>query len=296
MPFPLSPQTIEFLAELISGGSGNTSGEPIGIYRSGTYIEKFMRGCNVDFRLGGGSRVPTLTESLININNSDSCFEVLPRIIEAACSPTDFIKDTEKHTKVVDMLNIYLAGDGFEVVNQGARMRLVEAGMSTPILEKLSGIIDVISFDTVKLDLDRALANARTDPEDAVTAACSTLESVCRSILVELEYELPSKKDLKALYNAVREPLGLKPDGNTFDALIVDDVRKILSGLATTIEGIAALRTHAGDAHGKTKGTRRIDERIASLAIHSSSTASLFLIETWHRKFPNKALIRHKQE
>ena len=297
MPFPLSPQTIEFLADLISGGGGNSTVEPIGIYRSGTNIEKFMRGCNIDFRLGGGSRVPTLTEELININNDDELRQKLTRIIEMACSPSDFIGFPEKHANVINTLNAYLAADGFEVIRQVSKMRLVEAGMSTPVIEKLSGLTEIISFDTVKTDLDRALANAKTDPEDAVTAACSTLESVCRSILIELSLELPPKKDLKPLYNAVREPLGLNPSEaiSGVDPRIKDDVRKILSGLATTVEGIAALRTHAGDAHGKDKGTKRIDERIATLAINASSTAAIFLIETWQRKFPLKDLIKHSE-
>ena len=295
MPFPLSPQTIEFLGELISGGSGNDTNPPIGIYRSGTKLEKFMRGCNVDFSLGGQSRVPALTEALIRLNQDDTEHAKLTRIIESACSQTDFINDSDRHQKVVETLNIYLAGDGFEVVNQGVKMRLVEGGMSTPVLERLSGLVNIISFDTVKLDLDRALSNSKTDPEDAVTAACSTLESVCRSIIVELGNELPNKKDLKSLYNAVREPLGLMPGSTQIDPRILDDVRKILSGLATTVEGIAALRTHAGDAHGKTKGAKRIDDRIANLAIHSSSTAALFIIETWHRKYPNRALRLHEE-
>ena len=44
----------------------------------------------------------------------------------------------------------------------------------------LAGLSEVIDFDTVSRDLDRALASSQTDPEDAVTAACSTVESVCR--------------------------------------------------------------------------------------------------------------------
>ncbi len=43
-------------------------------------------------------------------------------------------------------------------------------------------------------DLDRALASSQTDPEDAVTAACSTVESVCRSILIELGQPLPREE------------------------------------------------------------------------------------------------------
>jgi hypothetical protein len=68
MTFPLSPQSIDAIAEIISGGGGNDPEPPIGIYRSGPKIEKFMRACNVSFTLDG-SRVPSLVTCLINLNN-----------------------------------------------------------------------------------------------------------------------------------------------------------------------------------------------------------------------------------
>ena len=79
---------------------------------------------------------------------------------------------------------------------------------------------------------------------------------MCRSISLELGSPLPQRKEISALYNAVREPLGISPDRSDFTREIVDDVRKVLSGLATAIEGIGALRTHAGDAHGRERGFR----------------------------------------
>jgi len=127
MPFPLSPQSIDAIADIISGGGGNDTTPPIGIYRSGPKIEKFMRACNVAFTLNG-SRVPSLVERLINLNNGFEAEQVLPRIIEAAADPRDFIHEPERHTAVLDHLNRALRFDGFEVQQQGGRMRLVEAG------------------------------------------------------------------------------------------------------------------------------------------------------------------------
>ena len=156
------------------------------------------------------------------------------------------------------------------------------------MLSALSDTANTLDFDTVSRDLERALASAKHDPEDAVTAACSTVESVCRSILIESAQPLPDKKDIKGLFNAVKKPLGLSNDRTDLDSLIADDVRKVLNGLATVVEGIGALRTHGGDAHGRERGYSRIDQRIASLAIHAASTVALFLIETWRRKFPHR--------
>lgn len=290
MPFPLSPQSIDAVAEIISGGAAYADAPPpVGLYRSGPQIEKFMRACNVDFSVDG-SRLPSLVQCLININNSFRPEDVLPRIIEAAADPRDFIHEPERHSAVLDYLNRALRFDGFEVQQQGGRMRLVEAGKGVPVISELAGLSEVIDFDTVSRDLDRALASAATDPEDAVTAACSTVESVCRSILIELGQPLPAKKDVQGLYNAVKQPLGLSPDRSDIDPLIANDVRQILSGLATVVGGVGALRTHGGDAHGREKGYARVDARIARLSIHAASTAALFLIETWQRKFPARPL------
>jgi hypothetical protein len=290
MPFPLSPQSIDALADIITGGPGMGGGPPpIGIYRSGPQIEKFMRGCNVDFRVNG-SRVPSLTTALLDINRGFEAAQMLPRIIEAAANPRDFTQYPELHTAVLDHLNRALRFDGFELQQQGGRMRLIESGKNVPVLAELAGLSEVIDFDTVSRDLDRALASSQTDPEDAVTAACSTVESVCRSILIELGLPLPAKKDVQGLYNAVKQPLGLSPDRSDIDPLIAGDVRQILSGLTTVIGGVGALRTHGGDAHGREKGYARIDARIARLSIHAASTVALFLIETWQRKYPARPL------
>ena len=292
MPFPLSPQAIEALAQVISGGGGNDQTPPIGIYRSGPKIETFMRGCNVDFRVVG-SRVPSLVDCLLDLNRGYEPEKVLGRIIEAAADPRDFVNDPPRHAAVLEYINGVLRYDGFELQQQGVRVRLVIAGHATPIVEQLSGIVETISFDTVRRDLDRALASIEADPEDAITAACSTIESVCRSILIELGEPLPAKKDVQGLFNAVKRPLGLSPDRGDLVPQIADDVRTTLGGLATVIQGVGALRTHAGDAHGRERGYARVDARIGRLSVHAASTVALFLIETWQRKFPTRALHRH---
>jgi len=133
-------------------------------------------------------------------------------------------------------------------------VRLVQAGTSASVVETLATTLQEIDFDTVRRDLDRALAGAESDPEDAVTAACSVIESVCRSVLIELNLPLPARMDVQGLYRAIREPLGLSPGREDFPPEIANDIRGILGALIAMIQGIGALRTHAGDAHGRERG------------------------------------------
>ncbi|MGE0565869.1 MAG: abortive infection family protein [Pseudolabrys sp.] len=290
----LSPQTIDALALVISGGGGNDATPPIGLYRSGPKLESFMRSCGVMMSVGAGSRVPTLVSAIIRAVNEGND-EALTTIIERAADPRDFVQEPEKLEKVLRHLNSYLQHDGYELQNHGSNSRLIKRGTSASAITSLAATVATIDFDTVQRDLDRALASAESDPEDAVTAACSVVESVCRSVLCELGLPLPVQLDVKGLYKAVREPLGLSPGKEDVSPEIADDVRAILGGLNAAVQGIGSLRTHAGDAHGRERGFRRLDSRIARLAIHSASGIALFVIETWQKKFPAKPLHAHSQ-
>ena len=142
MGFPLSPRSIGALVEVISGGAMVAGAAPsIGIYRSGPTIERFMRQCNVEFRLAG-SRVPSLSDKLIELNREWDAEAVLTPIIEAAADPRDFIDDPDRHGKVVSYLNQFLSYDGIELQPQGNRIRLMKAGTSTPVVSQLAGLAD----------------------------------------------------------------------------------------------------------------------------------------------------------
>ena len=294
MEIKLSPQTIEVLANVISGGSSNSPEPSIGLYRSAYKLEKYMRECNVEFSVGNMSRLPMLVECLERINKNwhDDDQQRLTRILERAADPRDFFDDPVRGQEVLRRLNEALAYDGLQLVKQGRLLKLAELGKGVPIADQLTAKAQTFELDTVQRDLERALESAERDPEAAVTAACSTVESMCRSILEELGEPLPAKQDVTGLYRAVRKPLGLSPEQTDFPPEIAEDVRKVLSGLVTTLEGIGALRTHGGSAHGRTKGFRRLDARIARLAIHAAVTAATFTLETWQRKHPGRALKR----
>lgn len=224
------------------------------------------------YQINGGSKAKRL-RTFIELEDGYTVGQVLRKLWKHKCSyNSDDVQEREKL---------------FEILTK------IETGVSTSVLSTLSSKAEVLNMDTVTRDLDRALESAFRDPESAITSACSTLESVSRSILIELGLELPKKKDIKGLFDAVKRPLGLSPGEINVNAEIADDVRKVLSGLATVVEGIGALRTHGGDAHGRERGYTRLDARIAKLAIHSASTAALFLIETWQLRFPSKDLVRH---
>lgn len=292
-----SPFVIKALVDTITGGAGNDNSPAIGIYRSGPKIEQFFLDCGLDMRIGASSRVPATTDFLRQTaNHYDGQGDVyVTRIIEKVCDPREYLTEPDKAIAVREHLNSALGADELAVVIVGGKAVLTRRQSSGTIVEPFIQKVETLDFDTVQMEIARALPNLQDDPEDAVTAACSLIEAVCRSILIELGLPLPPRRDIDGLIRAVQEPLNLSPGRSDLPFEIEADIRQILSGLTSVAKGIGALRTHGGDAHGREKGFRRIDPRIARLAINAASSLALFLIETWERQ-EKRVLPQHAQD
>ena len=279
-----SPFIIKALVDLITGGVGNDFDRTRWYYRSGPKIEQFFLDCGFDMWIGSASRVPATTDFLRQVARQQEGDAALERLVLRVADPRDYLDKPEKVGAVIDRLNAVLEADQLAVTIADGKPRLISKQLSGAVVSSIVEKIALLDFDTVQLDISRALASAKDDPEDAITAACSLIEFVCRSILIELDVPLPAKKDIDGLIRAVQEPLGLSPGRMDLPAEIEADIRQVLGGLTSVAKGIGALRTHAGDAHGREKGYRRVDFRIARFAISSASSIALFLIETWERK------------
>jgi hypothetical protein len=146
--------------------------------------------------------------------------------------------------------------------------------------KSLKQVLQARDLAGVDKEFERALANVEKDPPAAITAACSILESLFKVYIEDNVIEMPNDQSLKPLWRAASKHLGLDPS-----AIEDDDVKKVLSGLNSVVDGIGSLRTHTGSAHGHGRRPYHLQARHARLAIHSSHTLVGFFIETWdHRK------------
>lgn len=272
-----SPQVITAITEVVTGGSGTGSaGKRYGTYRIGPRLETFFGGCNVELRIGNGSRVPTVRSALTALNQQRG-LEQLRRIIEASVDSRDYVDRAEDHREALEYLNQMLGPDGYELRLSGSRYRLESISASSVMTRAVEEHAAALDYDSVQRDAERAIAQAETDSEGAITAACSMVESVCRCLLEEMGRPLPANKDISHLVAETQRYLNISPARSD----ITPDMKQILGGLSNVANGIGALRTHAGSAHGRDKATPRLDGRTARLAIHAASTLALFFIETW---------------
>ncbi|SIT88736.1 Abortive infection C-terminus [Pontibacter indicus] len=142
----------------------------------------------------------------------------------------------------------------------------------------------VINYSIEKFDCDsvnymwgKALGRREDDPDGAITAARSLIESVCKQILKERNIEYDDSFDLPKLFKTTARSLNLAPQLHNENIL-----KQILSGIQTTVHGFASLRNELSDAHGQPKGGYRVSKRHSELAVNLAGSIASFLIQTHH--------------
>ena len=123
---------------------------------------------------------------------------------------------------------------------------------------------------------DKALERRKTDPEGAITASRTLIETVCKHILEKLGVEYNIKAELPELYKMTAKNLNLSPEEHQEEIF-----KQILGGCISIVNGIGSLRNQISDSHGKSTKYIRPAERHATLVVNLSGTMAQFFMETY---------------
>lgn len=151
----------------------------------------------------------------------------------------------------------------------------------SPLEELVSSEAERLNSTSILAAWKKALARRESDPEGAITAARVLVESTCKTILDDLEKPYQEKDDLPKLYRATTKSLALAPEPQ-----MEVQIKRILGGCTSAVEGLGSLRNRGGDAHGKGRTTYKLGARHASLAVNLAGTAATFLMETFEARSP----------
>lgn len=134
-------------------------------------------------------------------------------------------------------------------------------------------------------EFKRTMENIEVDPPAALTGACAIVEALCKVYIdTHSDLEMPKKETISSLWNVVKKHLGFDPS-----VIEDEDLKKIITGAGSIVEGLGALRTHAGSAHGRTNETRyKLKPRHVRLAVHAAHTLVTFVLETWEENIVKK--------
>lgn len=164
-----------------------------------------------------------------------------------------------------------LERDGYQFQN---RRLLSEKPTHIPV--EIEELTNEYNIEHVQSDLERALAQAKTDPEDAITATRSMVESTLKWILDDVGEEYKDSENLGQIYKKVANLLNLSPDQHGEEIF-----RQILGSINGVVTGLGSLRNAYGDSHGKGKIYYKPSERHAKFAINLSGTLCIYLLETY---------------
>jgi hypothetical protein len=140
------------------------------------------------------------------------------------------------------------------------------------------------SFDeeSVHIVWQKALERRNGDPEGAITAARTLLETICKHILDQAGTPYDSNKiELHELYKLTANILNISPNQYSEEVF-----RQILGGCSAVVNGLGTLRNRLGDAHGKGQRPTKPQARHAELAVNLAGTMGVFLISTWQAQKP----------
>lgn len=153
----------------------------------------------------------------------------------------------------------------------------LEEANRAPLDELTSEVLRQFDPEGVRREWQRALDRRASDPEGAITAARSLLETVCKNILdsrgVAYDY---NRTELHELYRLTAGELSLSPNQHTEDVF-----KQILGGCSAVVNGLGTLRNRLGDAHGRGRLPARPAPRHAELAVNLAGALSLFLVSTF---------------
>lgn len=169
--------------------------------------------------------------------------------------------------------------------SMGGLIKYIEKGGSQPISLSFEEIMMSVTNDKIETVWSKIQLRKETDPEGAITAARTLLETTLKHILDTIGEPYESKDDLTDLYKKVSKKFNLSPEGHNEQIF-----KQILSGCMTVVGGLATIRNAYGDAHGK--GTKNIspEPRHADLAINLSGSVCTFLLATM-RNFQREASV-----
>ncbi len=154
-----------------------------------------------------------------------------------------------------------------------------EGSISSPVAETAKEILKRLSSDAVQDAWRRTLTRQTDDPEGAITAARSLLETVCKHILDDAGQEYAHDADLPKLYHLVSKELQLAPSQHAEEAF-----KRILGGCASVVEGLGTLRNRVGDAHGTGRRAVKPQARHAALAVNLAGAMATFIVATWEAR------------
>jgi len=267
----VSQKTIEFLIDMITGDGEFSE------YKSGPKLVDFFNnnlGFDDEYGRGFPSRGEYVKQKLEELNEQGRIDEVLKSYL----SPVNYVEEENQLNKLLEKTNKYLEFDGFKIVLQNKKLKILF--LDNNLIE--AGKVQKIDNEFIRENLNKCDAKiTEGDNSGAITNARALLETILLYIYRETTGEdFSFDGDLTKLYKNISKILNL-----SIDKKIEENTKQVLGGMLSVVNGIAGISNKLGDRHGKIEEQYKVEKSMAILVVNATKTLSEFLISTYENQY-----------
>lgn len=237
-------------------------------YLTGPELVDFYNDCGFDDIYGEGfpSRWRYSTERILESNGTDT----LRKILEEFVDPRRYGGDNSVVENIVDAVNSLIKYDGYALIKNGEFFKVADIQGNFIQPETLKEVGHEFVDEQIEKCRQKIAAD---DFNGAITNARTLTEAVLIHIIETVEgSEIKNDGNILNLWSRAKKALkiDLKKDE------IPETVFQILSGLDSSLNGLAGLSNNAGDRHANKFNTKR---HHAKLSVNVAMTMCDFLID-----------------
>jgi hypothetical protein len=216
-----------------------------------------------------GSRYSYTREKIKNLKNLND----LKKLVEIIVDPKIFFGLDITIENAVIHINEYLKLEGYEVRYDGKKPLFFSN--TTKIVEHKT--ISTISHDFIIEQIDKCEEKLSTgDYDGAITNARSLIEAVSIKIIeTKNNQNYKSDGNLINIFKDLKKSLNMTIDKVHSPPFLIE----IVSGLGTSVQGIAALTNRASDRHYR---IYKPQKHHAKLAVNCAFSFCEFIVESFH--------------
>lgn len=258
----ISKKVINHLAGLITG---DTKQSP---YLSGSKLVMFFNEFGFDDTYGEGfpPRKQYVAEKIEDANGND----VLKEILEEFVDPIRYIESDFSVNEIVEAVNSLIKYDGYELVKINHLYKIVDIEGK---LVKPESVVS-IGHEYVSEQVTKCYNKISTNDYDgAITNARTLCEYIFIHIIESIEQEdYKSDGNLITIWKTTKKALKIDLEKEEYPEYVF----QVVSGINTSLNGLAALSNNAGDRHASNFRTKK---HHAKLAVNLAITICEFLID-----------------
>lgn len=267
----ISNKVTKQIGTLIAGDALNTP------YMSGPKLVDFYNECGFEDIYGEGfpSRWKYSMDKIVQSNGSSR----LKKVLEEFVDPRRYGGDAIISKKIVSFINQLIRFDGYALVLKGNFYKVTYTQENFIQAETLQAV----DHDFVVEQIEKCqMKIAANDFNGAITNSRTLAEAILIYV-IEVTENVDMKNDGNIINLWSKAKKTLKIDIKKDD--VPDFIFQIISGLDTSLNGLAALSNNAGDRHANKFNTKR---HHAKLAVNISMTMCDFLIDVLNERRKNE--------